>query len=87
MSVVSERDVLRDALCELASELDAIEALFPDGLEEISLRLHEARTGIRLTLEEANGHRSRPLLARVSSRGTPASTWASRFTPDHSPGD
>jgi hypothetical protein len=60
MSVMSERDVLRDGLCELADELDAIAALVPEGLEEMSLRLRKARTGIGLTLEEANGHRSHP---------------------------
>ena len=60
MSVVSERDVLRDGLRELANELDAIAASFPEGLEEMSLRLRQARTGIGLTLDEANGHRSHP---------------------------
>lgn len=60
MSVMSERDVLREGLRELAYELDAIDALIPEDLEEVSLRLRKARTGIGLTLDEANGHRSHP---------------------------
>jgi hypothetical protein len=60
MSVMSERDVLREGLRELANELDAIEALVPEDLEEVSLRLRRARTGIDLTLDEGNGHRSHP---------------------------
>jgi hypothetical protein len=60
VSVLSERDVLREGLREVANELDAIEALPPEALEEISLRLRKARTGIGLTLQEANGHRSHP---------------------------
>ena len=60
MSVMSERDVLHEGLRELASELDAIEALIPEDLEEVSLRLQKARLDIDLTLEEANGHRSHP---------------------------
>jgi hypothetical protein len=39
MSVMSERDVLHEGLRELANELDAIEALIPEDLEEVSLRL------------------------------------------------
>jgi hypothetical protein len=73
MSVMSERDVLRDALRELANELDAIEALIPEDLEEVSLRLRMARTGIGLTLDEANGHRSHP--------------YAFSIIPDYPPGD
>jgi hypothetical protein len=57
---MSERDVLRDGLRELANELDAIEALIPGDLKELSLRLRKARIGIGLTLDEANGHRSHP---------------------------
>jgi hypothetical protein len=57
---MSERDVLRDGLRALANELDAIEALIPDDLEEVSLRVQKARTGIGLTLDEANSHRSHP---------------------------
>jgi hypothetical protein len=73
MSVMSERDVLRDALRELANELDAIEALIPEDLDEVSLRLRVARTGIGLTLDEANGHRSHP--------------YAFSIIPDYPPGD
>ena len=60
MSVMSERDVLHEGLRELANELDAIEALIPEDLDEVSLRLQKARLGIGLTLEEANSHRSHP---------------------------
>jgi hypothetical protein len=60
MSVMSERDVLHEGLRELANELDAIEALIPEDLEEVSLRLQKARDGIGLTLGVANGHRSHP---------------------------
>jgi hypothetical protein len=70
---MSERDVLRDALRELANELDAIEALIPEDLDEVSLRLRVARTGIGLTLDEANGHRSHP--------------YAFSIIPDYPPGD
>jgi hypothetical protein len=70
---MSERDVLRDGLRALANELDAIEALIPDDLEEVSLRVQKARTGIGLTLDEANGHRSHP--------------YAFSITPDYPRGD
>jgi hypothetical protein len=61
---MSERDVLHEGLRELASELDAIEALVPKDLEEVSLRLQKARLGIGLTLGVANGHRSHPHVGR-----------------------
>jgi hypothetical protein len=64
MTVMSERDVLAEGLRELANELDAIEALIPVGLEEVSLRLEKARASIGLTLEEANAHRSHPEVVR-----------------------
>jgi hypothetical protein len=60
MTVMSERDVLDEGLRELANELDAIEALIPEDLEEVSLRLERARFGIGVTLGEANAHRSHP---------------------------
>jgi hypothetical protein len=64
MSVMSERDVLHEGLSELANELDAIEALIPEDLEEVSLRQEKARLGIGLTIGVANGHRSHPDAAR-----------------------
>ena len=67
MSVMSERDVLREGLRGLANELDAIEALIPEDLEEVSLRLRKVRLGIGLTLGEANGHRSHPYLPLVAA--------------------
>jgi hypothetical protein len=60
MSVMSERDVLHTGLRELAHELEAIEAMIPEDLGEVSLRLQKARLAISLTLGEANGHRSHP---------------------------
>jgi hypothetical protein len=60
MSVLSERDVLREGLREVANELEAIEGFLPEALEEVSLRLRMARTGIGVTLQEANAHRSHP---------------------------
>jgi hypothetical protein len=60
MSVMSERDVLHEGLRELANELDAIEALIPEDLEEVSLRLEKARLSIGQTIGVANGHRSHP---------------------------
>jgi hypothetical protein len=64
MTVMSERDVLAEGLRELAKELDAIKALIPEDLEEVSLRLEKARASIGLTLEEANAHRSHPEVVR-----------------------
>jgi hypothetical protein len=67
---MSERDVLHQGLRELANELDAIEALIPEDLGEVSLRLEKARVGIGLTLGEANGHRSHPTaFSIVPTRG------------------
>ena len=68
MSVMSERDVLDEGLREPANELDAIAALVPGDLEEVSLRLEKARAGIGLTLGEANAHRSHPEVLRGYSR-------------------
>src|SRR4249919_4167691 len=51
MTLMSERDVLAEGLRELAKELDAIKALIPEDLEEVSLRLEKARASIGLTLE------------------------------------
>jgi hypothetical protein len=70
MTVMSERDVLNEGLRELANELDAIEALIPEDLEEVSVRLGKARAGIGLTLEKANAHRSHPEVVRGYSFGS-----------------
>jgi hypothetical protein len=64
MTVMSERDVLGEGLRDLANELAAIEALIPVDLHEVSLRLQRARSGIGLTLGEANAHRSHPEIGR-----------------------
>jgi hypothetical protein len=61
MSVVSERDVLREGLRGLGKELETIEALVPEDRSEVALRLRKARFDLDLTLQEANGHRSHPL--------------------------
>jgi hypothetical protein len=64
MTVMSERDVLAEGLRELAKELDAVKALVPEDLEELSFGLEKARARIGLTLEEANAHRSHPEVGR-----------------------
>jgi hypothetical protein len=73
MTLMSERDVLAEGLRELAKELDAIKALIPEDLEEVSLRLEKARASIGLTLEEANAHRSHPEVVR--GLGPPATAY------------
>jgi hypothetical protein len=69
---MSERDVLREGLRELGEELETIEALVPEGLTEVALRLRKARLDVDLRLQEANGHRSHPV---------------PHLIPDYPPGD
>ena len=64
MSLMNERDVLAEGLRELAKELDAIRALVPEDLEELSFGLEKARARIGQTLEKANAHRSHPEVGR-----------------------